>query len=446
MIDWDEVARDEGDLRIYRIDAESSGIPGAGTGRHVPNPLELILDHFDTPTAILLKEEFFGAGAAVGASSFSVACHVLSLPDALVVVDSTYRTTAGQIFPAVLESIVSAEGRSLQDRPIQVIYTHAHFDHAGGHQAVEAMGSDVEIVAHPATAELMPLVSRRESFLKTRAPFLRDCEIRAEVDELSGRIRAHYVELAEKAGVDLESAPWGSVDDGPLRIDREIEPCGGTVELAGGRVEVLQFEGHIPGHLCVRVDRRHLVTGDMWLPATTSLVTPGSTATQAEIAAERCGVVRYLESSERLLELDVDSDVAYPSHEIIYRNPKRMALRDLEIFAERLPLIEAVTRQHAEEPMRALDLAWGGRERLPIWKVEGSVMRLVVAHDEASAWVEDLVALGDLREVEPERYVATGNRALGARIESALETARAHHGHLEFRSRGRRQAIQGGAT
>jgi hypothetical protein len=175
----------------------------------------------------------------------------------------------------------------------------------------------------------------------------------------------------------------------------------------------------------------------MWLPATTSLVTPGSTAVQAEIAAERCGVVRYLESSERLLGLDVDSDVAYPSHEVIYRNPKRMALRDLEIFAERLPLIEAVTRQHAEEPMRALDLAWGGRERLPIWKVEGSLMRLVVAHDEASAWVQDLVALGDLREVEPERYVATGERALPSLIETALERARADHGHLEFRSRGR---------
>ncbi len=437
MIEWAEVARDEGGLRIYRIDAESSGVPGAGTGRHVPNPLELILTHFDTPTARLLQDDFTGAGAAVGASSFSVACHVISLPGAFVVVDSTYRTTAGEIFPAVLERIARAEGRSLHERPIQVLYTHAHFDHAGGHQAVEAMGSDVEVIAHPATAELMPLVSRRESFLKTRAPFLRDCEIRAEVDELADRIRAHYVELAEKAGVDLESAPWGSVDDGPLRVDREIEPGGGTVELAGGRIEVLQFEGHIPGHLCVRIDRRHLVTGDMWLPATTSLVTPGSTASQAEIAAERCGVLRYLESSERLLTLEVDSDIAYPSHEIIYRNPKRMALRDLEIFAERLPLIEAVVRQHEEVPMRALDLAWGGPERLPIWKVEGSVMRLVVAHDEASAWVEDLVALGDLREVEPERYVATGTRALALRMESALESARTNHGHLEFRSRGR---------
>jgi len=440
VIDWAKVASDRGGLRIYRVDAESSGIPGSGPGeRRVPNPLDLILARFDTPTTCILRDGFTGAGAAVGASSFSVACHVVSLPDAVVVVDSTYRTTAGEIFPHVLEQIAQREGRSLGERPIQVVYTHAHFDHAGGHAAVEALGDAVQILAHPATAELAPIVSRRESFLRTRAPFLRDCDIRAELDELADGIRAHFLALAEKAGVDLDRAPWGSVEDGPLRIDHPIEPGGGAVSLADGRVEVLQFEGHIPGHLCVRVDRRHFVTGDMWLPATTSLVTPGTTAREAGIAAERCGVQRYLESSHRLLGLDVDEDVAYPSHEIIYRNPKRMAIRDLEIFAERIPMIEAVLEQHAAQPMRVLDLAWGGRDRLPIWKVEGSVLRLVVAHDEAAAWVQDLLEAGDLREVEPERYVATGRRALFSRIEAALEQARAGYGHLEFRSRGRIQ-------
>jgi hypothetical protein len=177
----------------------------------------------------------------------------------------------------------------------------------------------------------------------------------------------------------------------------------------------------------------------MWLPATTSLVTPGTTAAAAGVAAEECGVLRYLESSERLLELDVDGDVAYPSHEIIYSNPKRMAVRDIELLAERIPLIDGVLEQHRQEPMRVVDLAWGGRDQLPVWKVEGSVMRLVIAHDEAAAWVQDLVIVGDLREVEPERFVATGRRALFARIESALELARQDHGHLEFRSRGRSQ-------
>jgi len=438
VIEWTPVASDRGGLRIYRIDARSSGIPGTGPGeRRVPNPLELILARFDTLTTRALREDFTGAGAAVGASSFSVACHVVSLPDAVLVVDSTYRTTAGEVFPHVLEQIAADEGRSLDERPIQVLYTHAHFDHAGGHAEVEALGDPVEILAHPATAALAPLVSRRESFLRTRALFLRDCGIRAELDELADGIRADFLALAEKAGVDLDRAPWGSVEDGPLRIDHPIEPGTGKVSLADGRVEVLQFEGHIPGHLCVRIDRRHFVTGDLWLPATTSLVTPGTTAREAGIAAERCGVQRYLESSQRLLGLDVDEDIAYPSHEIVYRNPKRMAVRDLEILAERIPLVEAVLEQHASQSMRVLDLAWGGRERLPIWKVEASVLRLVVAHDEAAAWVQDLLEAGDLREVEPERYVATGGRAFFSRIEAALEQARAGFGHLEFRSRGR---------
>jgi hypothetical protein len=103
-----------------------------------------------------------------------------------------------------------------------------------------------------------------------------------------------------------------------------------------------------------------------------------------------------------------------------------------------------VLEQHREEPMRVVDLAWGGRDLLPIWKVEGSVMRLVIAHDEAAAWVQDLVAVGDLHEVEPERYIATGRRALFARIEDALEQTRECHGHLEFRSRGRSQPGQQG--
>ena len=167
----------------------------------------------------------------------------------------------------------------------------------------------------------------------------------------------------------------------------------------------------------------------------------------AGIAAKECGVLRYLESSERLLGLDVDDDMAYPSHEIIYRNPKRMALRDIELLTERIPLIEAVLEQHTEEPMRVVDLAWGGRDLLPIWKVEGSVMRLVIAHDEAAAWVQDLVTAGDLREVEPERYVATGTRRFFAHINTALHKARANHGRLEFRSRGRsHQPGEQGAT
>ena len=114
MIEWREVSSDRHGLRIYRIDAESSGIPGAGKGPgRVPNPFDLILPRFDTPTARYLRESFTLAGAGVGASSFSVACHVVSLPDLLLVVDSTYRTTAREIFPEVLDCITRDERRRL---------------------------------------------------------------------------------------------------------------------------------------------------------------------------------------------------------------------------------------------------------------------------------------------------------------------------------------------
>ena len=113
---------------------------------------------------------------------------------------------------------------------------------------------------------------------------------------MTDQLRAHYLGEMEQSGADLDNAPWGSDEEGPLRVDREVDPGVGTVELSGGRVQVHRFDGHIPGHLCVLVDSEHLITGDMWLPATTSLVTPGSIADQAEVPARHCGVLEYVAS------------------------------------------------------------------------------------------------------------------------------------------------------
>jgi hypothetical protein len=111
-----------------------------------------------------------------------------------------------------------------------------------------------------------------------------------------------------------------------------------------------------------------------------------------------------------------------------------MAMRDLEIFQERFQLVYAVLAEHGREPMRVLDLAWGGEQGLPIWKLESSLYRLLMAHDEAAAYVHDLVAIGDLEEVEPERYLWRGNRALMGYLEALLDRGREHYGHLDFRS------------
>lgn len=431
---WRFVATETGDLRLYRVDAAPLGL--ATPGRDF-DPLDLLLAQFPNPSTAQVRSEFAEAGAPVGASSLEVACHVVSTPDAMLIIDSTFRRTAPHVFPRVLEEIARHESRPGATRPIDVLYTHAHFDHAGGRAAIEGLGDGVTTLAHPYTRALFPLVSRPETMFRSKGQFLRDCGITPPMEELFAGYSAAREQLLDQAPSHLDLGLFRSAEESDLRVDREIDPAVESVALLGGRAEVLRFDGHIPGHLCVLVDGGHLITGDMWLPATTSTVTPGSLAAQVGVPAETCGVLRYLESSERVLAAPLDNCLSYPSHEGIFRNPKRMALRDLEVVAASADHVCRVLEEHSARPMRVLDLTWGGAGRLPIWKLRGSKYRLLLAHDEATAWVEDLLRLGDLREVEPERYVWSGGRTLWRRIHDARERARALHGHLEFRSRGR---------
>jgi glyoxylase-like metal-dependent hydrolase (beta-lactamase superfamily II) len=426
------IARPEGGC-IYRIEAEAQNSFGISSGT---DPLAMLLSVEPTPTTRRVIETFSGKGAPVAPSSFRVACHIVSLPEFVLVVDSTFSTTASEVFPDGLEAILRTEGTRLSDRPLFVLYTHAHVDHAGGYQAVEAIGEWVTTMSHPYTRALHPCVGRIESFLSTKAHFFRDCGFTRTLEDLRDEVRDRFYRMLESAGIDLEAHPYGASAERPIRIDVPVPATPENSHWLDGRVEILRFDGHTPGHVCVRIDREHLITGDMWLPATTSTVTPGTIAEMAGIGREECGIVRYIESSERLLKMDVDNCESYPSHEVIFRNPKRMAMRDLELFSERFALVYAMLAENRSWPMRVLDLAWGGEEHAPIWKLNTSKHRLVLAHDEASAYVQDLVAFGDLREVEPERYVWTGRMRLRDRVEGGLEAARLRYGHLEFRSRG----------
>jgi len=434
VIETAAVAEGRDGLRLYRLEAEATNV---STATITFDPLAFLLDRYRTPTVDHVLERFSAQGSPVGPSSFRVACHVVSLPDLLLVVDSTFHATAAEIFPSALERLANEEGRSLGDRPLHVLYTHAHFDHAGGRAAVEALGDGVRTLAHPHTSALFPFVSRREAFFRTRDGFFRDCGIAKSLEEIGEEIRDLYFEMLERAAVRVDDHPFSAGDEEPLRVDELLEPEEGSIFLADGRVEVMRFDGHIPGHLCVLVDGEHLITGDMWLPATTSTVTPETIAARAGIPAGRCGILRYVESGQRLLGLAVDECASYPSHEHVFRNPKRMAMRDLELFGERIGLVNAVLREHHRRPMRVLDLAWGGKHGLPVWKLDGVKYRLLLAHDEATAYVHDLVRVGDLREVEPERYVWTGETALEAWLDAALREAREEYDHLEFRSRAR---------
>lgn len=439
MIEWELVSEGGRGLRIYRIEAQA---PNLSTGASF-DPLGFVLQQYPTQTVAQILERFSASGSPVGPSSFRVACHVVSLPEHLVVIDSTFHTTAEQIFPEALEAIAASEGRTLKDRPLSVVYTHAHFDHAGGRGPVERLGGDVEILCHPHTQALFPLVSRREMFFRTKDHFFRDCEIERSLEEIAADLREIYRDRIASAGPDAPTHPFSSDDESPLRVDRLLTPEREPTRLAGGRIEVLIFDGHIPGHLCLLIDGEHFVTGDMWLPATTSTVTPAHVAKHAGVPEDRCGFARYAESSRRLLDMDVDACLSYPSHEHVFRNPKRMAMRDLELFAERLPGVYAVLDEHRSRPLRVLDLAWGGAAQRSIWKLDGVKYRLLMAHDEAAAYVRDLALSEDLSEVEPERYLYTGTRGLEGWLGDLLAEARRDHGGLEFRSRAREALATG---
>jgi glyoxylase-like metal-dependent hydrolase (beta-lactamase superfamily II) len=433
MIEWAEVARGRDGLVLYKVEAEMDQPMAPGGGSF--DPFRGILSRHATATTRRLDDDFAESGAPVGASSMRVACHVVSYPDRLLVVDATFPATGAELFSKTLAEIASHEGRGVADRPLDVLYTHCHFDHAGGRDAVEELDVDVRTIAHPFTQHLFAQSSKRETFLASKGQFFRDCGIEAGIESLLLSLRDLFVEaMGEEIPNDPPRNPFGSASDEPLRVDLAIEPGAGVHALLDGRAEALCFEGHIPGHLCVRVAGEHLITGDMWLPATTSTVTPPAMATSTGIPMDHCGVKLYMDSSARLLALDVDDCTAYPSHEAIFQNPKRMAMRDLEIFQERFRLVYAVLEEHTREPMRVLDLAWGGEHGAPIWKLESSLYRLLMAHDEAAAYVHDLVAMGDLEEVEPERYIHTGGHALMDHLGTLLESGREHHGHLDFRS------------
>lgn len=433
MIEWEKVAQGEDGLALYKIVAEMDQPMSPGTRGF--DPMRSMLSRYTTDATQRLDLDFGESAPPVGASSMRVACHVVSYPDQLLVVDSTFPATGTELFPGVLEQIARHEGRVFADRPLDVLYTHCHFDHAGGRDAVETLGGGVRTLAHPYTRAMFAQTLQREMFFVTKGQFFRDCGVTDSIETLMLHMRDMFHEVMG-GEVDPEEmrSPFASASDAPLRVDLEIDPEDGVVSLHDGRVEVLCFEGHIPGHLCVRVAHDHLITGDMWLPATTSTVTPPNLAAAAGIAATHCGVKLYIDSSVRLLGLDVDDCKSYPSHEAIFENPKRMAMRDLEIFQERFQLLYGVLKEHSDTPMRVLDLAWGGERGAPIWKLESSLYRLLMAHDEAAAYVHDLVLLGDLEEVEPERYVHTGRTALMDYLDASLERGRAQYGHLDFRS------------
>ena len=244
MIEWREVARGAEGLTLYRIDAEMDHPIPPGGGRF--DPMRAIFSLHPTRTTRRFDEDFAESGMPVGASSMRVACHVISYPDQLMTIDSTFPSTGLQVFPETLEQICRHEQRSFADRPLDVLYTHTHFDHAGGRDGVEALERDVRTLAHPFTPALFEQTNRREMFFVTKAHFFRDCGIEESVETLmAGMHDLFLAAMGGEVGDDPPRSPFGSASDDPLRVDHPIEPGADTVALHDGRVEVSHHSFHV---------------------------------------------------------------------------------------------------------------------------------------------------------------------------------------------------------
>lgn len=86
MIEWEEAARGDDGLILYKVVAEMDQPMSPGRGGF--NPIRSMLSHYSTDATQRLDADFSESGAPVGASSMRVACHAVSYPDQLLVVDS----------------------------------------------------------------------------------------------------------------------------------------------------------------------------------------------------------------------------------------------------------------------------------------------------------------------------------------------------------------------
>lgn len=125
----------------------------------------------------------------------------------------------------------------LTDLPVEVISTHAHYDHVGDHHQFDEIG----IFDHPEP------IAR----LKRGVPN----------EKLRKYVRGDYVYKRLPEGFDARTWTIPPVEPTYLMQDGDI------IDLGGRRLEVIHTPGHSPGSVCL-LDRQNalLITGDHFFP------------------------------------------------------------------------------------------------------------------------------------------------------------------------------------
>ncbi len=114
---------------------------------------------------------------------------------------------------------LAAFARTLTEKPLIVVNTHGHPDHAGGNFQFD------EVYGHPADAEMARQVSTRES-------------------------HASSVQRTIERAPEFESLVLGEDADFRSTVLQPVE-AGTRFELGGRTLEVIEVPGHTPGSICL---------------------------------------------------------------------------------------------------------------------------------------------------------------------------------------------------
>jgi glyoxylase-like metal-dependent hydrolase (beta-lactamase superfamily II) len=131
--------------------------------------------------------------------------------------------------------------------PIELVTTHYHFDHVGGHHEFD------RIAAHPAA--VAPLAAGTpDGVLAAYASFVRDRD--PHVDEYLALDRAWFglfldAAIPRRLPDDFDPANWTT---GPIHLTGTLRD-GDVLDLGGRSLTVLHTPGHSPDSLCLLDER-----------------------------------------------------------------------------------------------------------------------------------------------------------------------------------------------
>lgn len=242
---------------------------------------------------------------------------------------------------AAVRASASEQGVDLR-RVSRIIVSHGHVDHFGNAQLL-AEESGARVLVHEADLSKVVGDERFSSML--------------------ARHRGYFVKLGVPVSVLDEVHAWASRGKPVSRpIDRErisfLEP-GARFQFERFDAEVLHLPGHTPGLTCLHAPAQRLLFADDHLLARVS-PNPLLDFSQGEGETKFRALVRYLESSRRVYELELDC--VLPGHGTAFRGHRSLLDGLFEFYGRRQEKILAFLRQKPATVFEVVDAVFPRRD------------------------------------------------------------------------------------